>query len=127
MANSPKKSLRLRDLDHDQRRRVSIESALRCVLLVVVLLLLYAVWPFDTAPDAAWDVVVLGFAGVLFVSPAVLEGPVARPPMLRLLRPIARPSGRAGRPRKGEDRGVAGDDGHRRVARCGSAGRFARG
>jgi voltage-gated potassium channel len=67
MANSPKKSLRLRDLDHDQRRRVSIESALRCVLLVVVLLLLYAVWPFDTAPDAAWDVVVLGFAGVLFV------------------------------------------------------------
>ena len=67
MANSPKKSLRLRDLDHDQRRRVSIESALRCVLLVVVLLVLYAVWPFDTAPDAAWDVVVLGFAGVLFV------------------------------------------------------------
>ena len=55
MAIPPEKHLRLRELDHHQRRRVSIGSALRCVLLVVVLLLLYAVWPFDAAPDAVWE------------------------------------------------------------------------
>ena len=67
MANPPEKHLRLRELDHHQRRRVSIGSALRCVLLVVVLLLLYAVWPFDAAPDAVWDVGLLGLAAGLFV------------------------------------------------------------
>ena len=67
MANPPEKHLRLRELDHHQRRRVSIGSALRCVLLVVVLLLLYAVWPFEAAPDAVGDVLLLGLAAGLFV------------------------------------------------------------
>lgn len=67
MANRPEKHLRLRELDHHQRRRVSIGSALRCVLLVVVLLLLYAVWPFDAAPDAVGDVLLMGLAAWLFV------------------------------------------------------------
>lgn len=61
-------SMRLRDLDHNERRRVSLESAVRCVLLVVVLLLLYAVWPFESAPGTAREVISLALAAVLFVG-----------------------------------------------------------
>lgn len=67
MGNPRSTSVRLRDLDRRERRRVSIRSALRSVLLVAVVLLLYSVWPFEAVPDAAWHLVVLVLAAVAFV------------------------------------------------------------
>lgn len=67
MGNPRSTSVRLRDLDRRERRRVSIRSALRSVLLVAVVLLLYSVWPFEAVPDAAWHLVVLVLAAVVFV------------------------------------------------------------
>lgn len=67
MVDSASKSVRLRELDVREQRRVALASVVRCALLVAVLLVLYSVWPFESAPDVSWDLGVLVLASVVFV------------------------------------------------------------
>lgn len=74
MVDSVSKSVRLRELDVREQRRVALASVVRSALLVAVLLVLYSVWPFESAPDVSWDLGVLVLASVVFVWVLVRQG-----------------------------------------------------